>query len=410
MRIAFVDLLFSWPPPGGAQADLFYTIRGIQALGHDVHLFAPCYDFKWAFNAFSPDDLPFPATPLWFTNPAYRPAPMARAFRDAVDAWRPDLVFAGFGRYYKPHVLAALSRYPQISRYYMYEHLCIRDFSLYKAAETCPNDIFHTGPACRRCAFACWSRDLRSGKFTTYALEFDRARAWTPRYERLFRETLGNVRAAIVNNDLAKARLEGFCPNVRYIPGGVDLAAYPPPAPRPDAPGRKTVILMVGRADDPLKGADVLIEAGLGLSGVRDDFEVWITSVEPLPENAWLRNAGWRDHAGIRDLYHQADIVVVPSVWDEPYGLVAVEAMAAALPVVASRAGGLPMNVRDGETGLLFAPGDSAELALRLASLLDDPALRARMGAAGRARVEAENDWAAIIQRHYPALLEEALR
>jgi glycosyltransferase involved in cell wall biosynthesis len=68
------------------------------------------------------------------------------------------------------------------------------------------------------------------------------------------------------------------------------------------------------------------------------------------------------------------------------------EAMAAGLPVVASHVGGVPELVHEGETGLLVPPGDPAALARAIARLIDDPTLRVRLGAAGRARAEAEFD------------------
>ena len=100
-------------------------------------------------------------------------------------------------------------------------------------------------------------------------------------------------------------------------------------------------------------------------------------------------------------------MVVVPSVWEEPFGLVAVEAMATGLPVCASRIGGLADIVRHGETGFLFTPGDASELAGQLNTLLDDAALRYRLGEAGRRVAEKEYDWDGIIERRYLPFLRE---
>ena len=66
--------------------------------------------------------------------------------------------------------------------------------------------------------------------------------------------------------------------------------------------------------------------------------------------------------------------------------------MAAGLPVVASRVGGVPEQVVDGETGLLVDPGDPKPLAAALERLTGDPALRRRLGAAGRVRAEERFD------------------
>jgi len=81
-----------------------------------------------------------------------------------------------------------------------------------------------------------------------------------------------------------------------------------------------------------------------------------------------------------------ADVVALPSL-QEGLGVAALEAMAAGRPVVASRVGGLAEAVVHEETGLLVPPGDPTALATALARLARDPGLRARLGAAGRARV-----------------------
>ena len=82
------------------------------------------------------------------------------------------------------------------------------------------------------------------------------------------------------------------------------------------------------------------------------------------------------------DIYSQIDICVVPSIFEEPFGLVAIEAAFFGLPVIASRIGGLPEIVQDSVTGFLVEPGHPAELAVRLDTLLGDAEMRRRMGAA----------------------------
>ncbi len=75
---------------------------------------------------------------------------------------------------------------------------------------------------------------------------------------------------------------------------------------------------------------------------------------------------------------------VVPSTWEEPFGMVSVEAQAMGTPVVVSGVGGLPETVRDDQTGLVVPPGDAPALARALATLLTDHDRRQRMSAAGR--------------------------
>ena len=115
-----------------------------------------------------------------------------------------------------------------------------------------------------------------------------------------------------------------------------------------------------------------------------------------LPGHAhFLRGVG---SATLHALYARADVFVHAPRY-EGSSLVTLEAMAHGLPVVATRAGGIPDKVRDGETGRLVAPGDVEGLAAALADLAADSSRRQEMGRRGRARAEAEFAWETIIER-----------
>ena len=86
--------------------------------------------------------------------------------------------------------------------------------------------------------------------------------------------------------------------------------------------------------------------------------------------------------------WRRCSIAVAPSAWPEPFGVVVLEAMAAGRPVIASRIGGLPDMVIDGETGVLIPPDDPAALRAALERLLADRDLREQLGQAGQRRVE----------------------
>jgi glycosyltransferase involved in cell wall biosynthesis len=98
---------------------------------------------------------------------------------------------------------------------------------------------------------------------------------------------------------------------------------------------------------------------------------------------SWLGHVPWQ---GLIDWYRRATVFVMPSMY-ETFGISCLEAMAFGLAVVATRAGGLPEVVEDGVTGLLVPPGDAPALAGAVHRLLADPALRRRLGEAGRERV-----------------------
>jgi glycosyltransferase involved in cell wall biosynthesis len=97
-------------------------------------------------------------------------------------------------------------------------------------------------------------------------------------------------------------------------------------------------------------------------------------------------------HDRVPALLRSADAVAcVP--WYEPFGIVALEAMACGVPVVATAVGGLMETVVDGVSGLLVPPMAPEALAASLRALLDDDALRSRLSAGGRARVVARFTW-----------------
>ncbi len=89
----------------------------------------------------------------------------------------------------------------------------------------------------------------------------------------------------------------------------------------------------------------------------------------------------------IPSLYAQADIVVFPSTWPEPFGRIAIEAMAAGKPVVGSAIGGIKETITK-ETGILVDPGNSQQLREAITILIQNPALRKKMGKAGRGIAE----------------------
>ncbi len=405
-RLAFADLLFSWPPNGGADADLYNVLDGLQAAGHEIHLFGAHEEGSTDRGRFMPDSLPFPATRLSFSRRILTPKRISETFRRAVDAWRPDLVFIMHGFALKPYLMQALSQHPTIARYYAHELACARNPLRYKDGHPCPLDYLRTPDICRRCALEYQREAIQHGRTPTWTVDYLAANASQPKYHGTVLKALAGTTAVIVSNSALKAHLEGFHSNVFVVPGGVhaaDVIAQPPPL---KGPGERKIILMTGRADDPLKGLEVLLEAGRLLAGKRQDFEVWATHFDHTLSTGWFKALGWLDHAATLALYPRADVCAVPSLWEEPFGLVAVEAMAAQRPVCASRTGGLSEIVRHTETGFLFTPGDSAELAKELDLLLDNPPLRVQMGQAGRRIVEDHYDWKRIISRHYLPIIE----
>ena len=119
---------------------------------------------------------------------------------------------------------------------------------------------------------------------------------------------------------------------------------------------------------------------------------------------------GWVDPAKIPELINAATVVVVPSRWEEAFGLVALEAAQMARPVVGTRVGGLPEVVRDGETGLVVPKEDPVALADAMIRLLADPRRATAMGQNARRRALEHFGWEHFLDAYdalYRRLLDE---
>ncbi len=113
------------------------------------------------------------------------------------------------------------------------------------------------------------------------------------------------------------------------------------------------------------------------------------------------------ERSDIPELLSNARALIVPSLWPEAFGFVAAEAQAAGRPVIASRVGGLPEVIVDGETGMLVSPNDATDLADAMQHLMADPAEAARMGRAGRQRAEEHFDLDRAVRRHLEVILRD---
>ncbi len=106
-----------------------------------------------------------------------------------------------------------------------------------------------------------------------------------------------------------------------------------------------------------------------------------------------VRFVGAMPHPDVVPFYADSDILVLPSVWNEPFGLPVIEAMARGIPVVTTTRGAFPEIVEHGIGGLMVEPGDTDALATALGDLIADEGMRARMGAAARERAAAKFSW-----------------
>ena len=181
--------------------------------------------------------------------------------------------------------------------------------------------------------------------------------------------------------------------------------------PAPDAGSWQGRLLYVGRID-PRKGLATLLEAldilpghRLRVVGGGDPEEE--ARLRELADPARVTFEGRVTRSELPTVYASADAVVFPVEWDEPYGLVPLEAMAVGRPVVATGKGGSAEYLEAGANALLFDAGNAASLAQAVSRLASDPDLRARLRAGGLRTAErlTEAAWtAAVVAEHEAAV------
>ncbi|MBH8566103.1 glycosyltransferase family 1 protein [Nostoc sp. CENA67] len=190
------------------------------------------------------------------------------------------------------------------------------------------------------------------------------------------------------------------------------------------------VVLYVGRFD-PRKGIETLVRA-INESKLRGDHNLQLIigggstpgnsdglerdRIERIIQELGMDNLttlpGRLSHEILPTYYAAADVCVVPSHY-EPFGLVAIEAMASGTPVVASDVGGLQFTVVPEVTGLLALPEDVAAFATAIDRILENPQWRDELGKAGRNRVETKFSWDGVatqLGELYTKLLEQPVK
>ena len=169
---------------------------------------------------------------------------------------------------------------------------------------------------------------------------------------------------------------------------------------RPHGPYGKR-ILFIGRLA-AVKGGPLLLEAIANVRAAHPDLSLTVVGDGPDRVQLEARAAalglagavsfvGYQSQSAVAEILEQSDMLVLPS-FAEGVPVVLMEAMASRLPVIASRVAGVQELVEHGVSGFVVAPGDVEGLSAGLGTLLSEPELCARMGTAGRAKVEAEFD------------------
>lgn len=190
----------------------------------------------------------------------------------------------------------------------------------------------------------------------------------------------------------------GVSPNrVVAVGGGVNFETLPEPNTPVDTPR----ILFIG-ANFARKGGEQLVEAFTRVRERVPDAELWlVTAKDDIAGPGIRRLPLTSDREAIKQLYQQAAVFAMPSRC-ETWGDVFLEAMAYGLPCIGTTSDAMPEIIQHGETGYVVAPDDIEGLANHLERLLENTALRRKIGAQGRERVAATYTWDHVVRRMLP--------
>jgi glycosyltransferase involved in cell wall biosynthesis len=199
----------------------------------------------------------------------------------------------------------------------------------------------------------------------------------------------------------------------KIITGGVDLEAFPKDGPTDIVDKKynlydKKVVIFAGKLTEK-KGVEYLIKAAPKINAV-----IFIIGggdikekLEDLAKKLKVKNVIFTGYKGkesieeFRQFYRRANAFVFPSVWDEPLGLVALEAMASSTPVVASKKGGIPLAVKNGYNGFLVRARSAKEIAKAVNKILNNPELEKKLAENARKTVEEKFNWTIIAKKFH---------
>ena len=206
---------------------------------------------------------------------------------------------------------------------------------------------------------------------------------------------------------------ESYKNKTRVRPGGVDIEAFPKSGTTEIVDkmynlDNKDVVIFAGKLTK-VKGVEYLLKAAPKI-----DAKIFIIGggedkkrLEQLAKKLNLKNVVFTGYKGkdsieeFRQFYRRASVFVFPSVWDEPLGLVALEAMSSSTPVVASDKGGISLAVKNGYNGFLIPSKSPEAISKKVNILLHDKKLQKKFSQNARATVESKFSWRLISRKFH---------
>ncbi len=410
MRICVIDLLFCWPPRGGADVDIYNVLKELKNLGNDILLITIKTESLTRGNVpnnFDEFNISLIKTEFLTRKSLISIKP---ELLKVVKEFSPEIIIVGNSFFLKPIVTSWLDeKIPIVWRQYAYELVCQKDIQRFRDNSPCTLDYLSFPNTCMRCFLAHSKHRFTSPSIDPWLEEFLSAEAYSRNYYKIFVSSLKKIQAIWIYSDPMKKVWNKYHPEVVSIPGGIDAKLFYP------VEGKKQDeniirILASGRIQDETKGFSYLVKACESLRKDFPNIEVICTSPWQSGYPPWVNFIGWRSYYQLSEIYRIADICVVPSIWEEPFGLVTLEAMACGVPVVASNIGGLKEIIIDEKTGLLFTPGDSDSLKEKLKRLISDQRLREKIKELTRNYVVSKYSWDKVVKKYYLKQIEKIIQ
>ncbi|HEY5199438.1 MAG TPA: glycosyltransferase family 4 protein [Acidothermaceae bacterium] len=249
---------------------------------------------------------------------------------------------------------------------------------------------------------ATWSFD--GPLVATFHTSVQRARTLAAAYP-ILQTALEKISARIAVSQAARRTLvEHLGGDAVMIPNGVSMAGFAGVEPFPGWPGDGGALGFLGRFEEARKGLPVLLAAFEKLAADRPGLRLLIAGPgdpdevrDALPADVFDRVhlLGQVSDADKARMLASVDVYVAPNIGGESFGIVLLEAMAVGTPVLASDLEAFRAVLDGGRSGQLFATGDSDDLAVKAAELLDDPDARAALVVLGRATARSY-DWSTV--------------
>lgn len=357
-------------PTAGCEIMLLMLRDGLRARGHEVKVFAsravliPGEFFADYSCAGTTSRLQ--ALSSSFNLSAYL------SMRKALEDFQPDLVHVKmFLWQISPSILPLLGKFPSIYHAVTYKSICPNGMKILPDGSQCE---IPAGKAC-----------LTQGCLTPQSWLAMMGQQW------LLKKGKSVFTAFLAPSDVMRRRLlAGGIGPVKVIQNAIAPRTFRAPLSNPP------LLVFAGRLS-PEKGVDTLLDAFAIVLGKQPSARLLIAGSGPLRLSLETRAAalgisefvefaGALKHAEMERRFEPAWVQIVPSIWEEPFGLVALEAMMRGTAVVASSNGAFGEFVEDKVSGFLTAPGDSLALATKLITLVNDIDCCERMGAAGHQR------------------------